>query len=100
MHRLELSRLEPRLLITVQWEVAETPEENVWSRWSHEGAHPELSVEEAWIIDAWHEWVQLDLRWDFGLVSQHFYLRDVYAALELHDELLRVYAESLALPAG
>ena len=33
-------------------------------------------------------------------MSQHLYLGDVYTALELYDKLLRVYAESLALPTG
>ena len=33
-------------------------------------------------------------------MSQHLYLGDIYTALELYDKLLRVYAESLALPTG
>ena len=33
-------------------------------------------------------------------MSQHLYLSDMYTALELYDKLLRVYAESLALPTG
>ena len=59
-----------------------------------------MGLHVGWGIHAWHEREEFDTLRDFGLMSQQFDLRHLHRALELHDYVLWVDAEPLAVPAS
>jgi len=97
VHRFQLARLETRLLVAVEREVAEAAEQEVGACRRNKSAQAILAS--AADVDTWHEGVQLDFAGDFGLVGQNLDLGDLHGTAELQNELLWKNAKSLALPA-
>jgi len=100
VHSFELSRLEARLLITIEWEVTKTSEKLVWALWRHQRAYTKLRIQMSGSVNTRHKWVKLYFLWNFSFMRKQFDLRYVDSTLELNDNLLRVDAKSLTVPTG
>jgi len=98
VYGLELSWLVATLLVAVEWEVTQPSKQHVRGGRSYDWTYAELCIILGIVVHTGHKWIELYFVGDLGLVSQQFDLSDVHSSLELHNQLLRENAETLAVP--